>query len=153
MMSRDVESTTLFDLARKVAEAVVSTLSKPGFDLKLVIEPQPAERITVRSHEATLLALLLNELISNAILHGFAGRDSGKIRIRAWLTNPKGRGMGRGRRAEVANKAQHRAYDGGGRPARGVQHPPGPAGHRHRSPHRLQAPLSRRAGDHVVASG
>jgi two-component sensor histidine kinase len=64
----------------------------------------------VRSHEATLLALLLNELISNAVLHGFAGLDSGKIKIRAWLTNSKGRSIGRGRRAEGANRAQQTVH-------------------------------------------
>ncbi|MFL5734792.1 MAG: GAF domain-containing protein [Chloroflexia bacterium] len=95
MTGRDVESTSLYDLARQVAEAVVSTLSKPGFRLKLVIEPDPAERIKVRSHEATLLALLLNELISNAILHGFAGVDSGEIRIRAWLSDLRGKARDR----------------------------------------------------------
>src|SRR5207249_6134571 len=31
LMSRDVESTSIYDLARQVAEAVISTLSKSGF--------------------------------------------------------------------------------------------------------------------------
>lgn len=81
MMSGDVESISLYELARKVAEAAISTLSKPDFELALVIEPDGAEDIRVNSHEATLLTLLLNELISNAILHGFAGKESGEIRI------------------------------------------------------------------------
>ena len=84
MTSGDVESISLYELARKVTEAAVSTLSQPGFDLSLEIAPE-TERIRVGSHEATLLALLFNELASNTILHGFTGRKSGTIKIKAWL--------------------------------------------------------------------
>ncbi len=78
----EIDSISIYDLARKVADAVISTLTRPGFKLKLTIEQEVAERIRVGSHEATLLALLLNELISNAILHGFANRDRGTIDIK-----------------------------------------------------------------------
>jgi two-component sensor histidine kinase len=84
-----VESTNLFDLARKVADAAASTLNRPDFNLKITVDPEEAERIKVGSHEATLLALLLNELISNAILHGFEGRDKGEIKVKAWLNEPQ----------------------------------------------------------------
>ena len=77
-MPRSTES-AVYDLARKVADAVISTLTRPGFKLELNIEHEVAERIRVGSHEATLLALLLNELISNAILHGFANKDRGTM--------------------------------------------------------------------------
>lgn len=75
----EIESISLYDLARKITDAVVSTLTTPGFKLKINIDQQQAEKIRVGSHEATLLALLLNELISNAILHGFAGQKHGEI--------------------------------------------------------------------------
>ncbi len=87
LVGRDVVSTTIYELAQQVAEAAVSTLAKPDFKLKLVIEPDEAEHIRIGSHEATLLALLLNELVSNAILHGFAGMDKGEIKIRAWRSD------------------------------------------------------------------
>jgi len=83
MVSGDVESISLYELARRVSEAAISTLSKPDFDLTLTVEPEDAQEIRVSSHEATLLTLLLNELISNAILHGFGRRDKGEIRIEA----------------------------------------------------------------------
>jgi two-component sensor histidine kinase/putative methionine-R-sulfoxide reductase with GAF domain len=106
MTGRDAESTSLYELAHQVAEAVVSILSKPGFKLDLIIEPDPAEHIKVRSHEATLLALLLNELISNAILHGFSGLESGELRIRAWAGGAGGRkGKDGNKRADGANSA------------------------------------------------
>jgi two-component sensor histidine kinase len=84
MVGGDVESVSLYELARKVAEAAASTLTRPGFDLTLTIDPD-AECIRVGSHEATLLALLFNELISNAILHGFEDRERGEVTIRAWV--------------------------------------------------------------------
>lgn len=79
----EVQSITIYELARKVTEAAISTLVSPGFRLDMQIEPKDAEFIRVGSHEATLLALLFNELASNAILHGFAGRESGEICVRA----------------------------------------------------------------------
>jgi two-component sensor histidine kinase/putative methionine-R-sulfoxide reductase with GAF domain len=84
MMSGDaeIESISLYELARKIADGVASTLIKPGFKLSLNIQQEPAEHIRVNSHEATLLALLFNELLSNAILHGLAGLKSGSIDIR-----------------------------------------------------------------------
>jgi two-component sensor histidine kinase len=77
----EIESISLYDLARKITDGVVSTLTTPGFKLKINIDHGPAEKIRVGSHEATLLALLFNELISNAILHGFAGLTHGEISI------------------------------------------------------------------------
>jgi two-component system, sensor histidine kinase PdtaS len=84
MMAGDteIESISIYELARKIADGVISTLTKPGFRLRLNIEQGEAERIRVNSHEATLLALLFNELISNAILHGFAGVERGELTIK-----------------------------------------------------------------------
>jgi two-component system, sensor histidine kinase PdtaS len=78
----EIDSISIYELARKVADAVISTLTRPGFRLDLSIGQQVADRIRVGSHEATLLALLFNELISNAILHGFSNLDRGSIFIR-----------------------------------------------------------------------
>lgn len=82
--SSDVQSITIYEVARKVIEAAVSTLVSPKFKLDMQIDPVEADSIRVGSHEATLLALLFNELASNAILHGFAGRERGKLTMRAW---------------------------------------------------------------------
>lgn len=79
----EIESISIYELARKIADAVVSTLARPGFRLKIEIDQEEAEKIRIGSQEATLLALLFNELISNSILHGFAGLDQGEISIKA----------------------------------------------------------------------
>jgi two-component sensor histidine kinase/putative methionine-R-sulfoxide reductase with GAF domain len=90
MTSGDVESTSIYDLARKIADAELSTFSNAEKELKITVEPEEAESIRIGSYEATLLALLLNELLSNAILHGFEGRESGTITIRAWIERETG---------------------------------------------------------------
>ncbi|MEO5952046.1 MAG: GAF domain-containing protein, partial [Chloroflexia bacterium] len=77
----EIDSISIYDLARRVADGVISTLLKPGFKLNLNIETGDAEQVRVGSHGATMLALLFNELISNSILHGFANRDHGKLTI------------------------------------------------------------------------
>ena len=105
MMTADgeIESISLYELARKIADGVVSTLVKPGFKLSLTVEQAMAENIRVNSHEATLLALLFNELLSNAILHGFAGQKSGAIEIQVSQDAPpeEGAGQRRGQRITI----------------------------------------------------
>jgi two-component sensor histidine kinase len=81
-ISREIDSISIYDLARRVADGVIQTLLKPGFKLTLQIEPGESEQVRVGSHGATMLALLFNELISNSILHGFANREHGKLAIR-----------------------------------------------------------------------
>lgn len=78
----EIDSISIYDLARRVADGVIQTLLKPGFKLDLQIEAGESEHVRVGSHGATMLALLFNELISNSILHGFANRDHGKLALR-----------------------------------------------------------------------
>jgi two-component sensor histidine kinase len=67
----------------------------------------------VGSSSATLLALILNELICNAILHGLEDRDTGRVVVTARELpgpDPDGTGGGSGIEVEVAD-------DGAGLPA------------------------------------
>lgn len=72
---------TLDQIARLVAEDAHSTLIPPS--LKVTFEIEPTE-LRIPSRQATIMSLLINELAANAISHGFQGRDTGFIRIRAW---------------------------------------------------------------------
>ena len=72
---------TLDKIARLVAEDAHSTLIPPG--LKVTFDIQPSE-LRIPSRQATIMSLLINELAANAISHGFADRETGYIRIRAW---------------------------------------------------------------------
>jgi two-component sensor histidine kinase len=84
MTGSDVVSASLYDLAYKIGDATLSTLLKPAQQIKLVVDREKTESIRIDSHKATLLALLINELVSNAVLHGFEDVNRGEIRIRAW---------------------------------------------------------------------
>ena len=73
--------TTVDIIARHVAEDAYSTLIPPHLSVEFEIEPT---ELTVPSRQATILSLAINELISNAISHGFKDRIKGSIRFRAW---------------------------------------------------------------------
>lgn len=66
------------EIVRKIVGVVQGNLVPP--DLKLHIDVEPFA-VYVPSEQATILAIVLNELIANAIEHGFAGRASGHIRV------------------------------------------------------------------------
>lgn len=66
------------DIARKIAGIVRGNMVPPNLRVRFEIEAIPQH---VPSERATTLAIVLNELLSNAIEHGFAGRARGVIRI------------------------------------------------------------------------
>jgi two-component sensor histidine kinase/putative methionine-R-sulfoxide reductase with GAF domain len=70
--------TTVDVIARHVAEDAHSTLIPPHLRVRFDLPPS---NLTVPSRQATILSLLINELTSNAIHHGFEGREEGYIRI------------------------------------------------------------------------
>lgn len=76
--------TTVDVLARMVAEDAHSTLTPPGLTVSYDIPPST---LRVPSKQATIIALLINELTANAIHHGFRGRSRGKVRISAHEEN------------------------------------------------------------------
>lgn len=72
--------TTVDVIARHAADEAFSTLTPPGLTVTFDIPPS---ELRVPSRQATILALLINELVANAVRHGFAGRDSGTVSIQA----------------------------------------------------------------------
>ncbi|HKG24802.1 MAG TPA: GAF domain-containing protein [Thermomicrobiales bacterium] len=77
---RRLGGATIDAIARLVAEEAHSTLIPPGLHVEFAI---PKSEIEVPSKQATVLALLTNELVSNAVTHGFRGRARGRVTIRA----------------------------------------------------------------------
>lgn len=62
-------------------EAVVSDLAEAGLDDSAIVLSGNFEPLTVASRDATALAVVLGELVSNAIKHAFEGRDGGTISV------------------------------------------------------------------------
>ncbi|MEZ4500501.1 MAG: histidine kinase dimerization/phosphoacceptor domain -containing protein [Thermomicrobiales bacterium] len=69
---------TVDAVARLVVEQAYVTQKPPELSIQFLI---PQSEILVTSRQATILALLINELVSNAITHGFRDRKSGCISI------------------------------------------------------------------------
>jgi two-component sensor histidine kinase len=72
--------TTVDVIARHAADEAYGTLVPPGLTVTFDV---PASDVRVPSKQATILALLINELVANAVKHGFSGRNHGTISIRA----------------------------------------------------------------------
>jgi GAF domain-containing protein/anti-sigma regulatory factor (Ser/Thr protein kinase) len=98
--------TTVQEIARRVADIAVADLLPK--DKRIVVETSAAG-VQVASQSATLIALVINELICNAIEHGMAKRSHGKVTITARNLDGEGsRGaVGPGGRVEI------KVYDDG----------------------------------------
>ncbi len=85
LLSReDVGMATIEEIVRKIAGIVSANLAPTDFRLRLRIS---ADNIWVPSRQATILSLVLNELVSNVFKHGFAGRSEGSLLVNAALQN------------------------------------------------------------------
>lgn len=80
LTGENLRETTLETLARHVAKEASATLIPTGSRIELVVKSSP---VRVGSREATVLALLINEFVANAVLHGLAGRERGRVTIGA----------------------------------------------------------------------
>ncbi|HET7035804.1 MAG TPA: GAF domain-containing protein [Thermomicrobiaceae bacterium] len=80
LTGENLRETTLETLARHVAKEASATLIPTSSRIELVVESAP---VRVSSREATVLALLINEFVANAVLHGLAGRERGHVTIGA----------------------------------------------------------------------
>lgn len=74
----DIGITTVNEVAKLVTDEAATTLVPPGADYAFSVEGELAE---VSSREATVLAILINELVANAVLHGLEGRLHGVVRV------------------------------------------------------------------------
>lgn len=75
----DVTSATLNAVARNVVDQASINVVQPSLHVEFVVE---ANDIGVTSRQAMILALVINECITNSVVHGFHGRNQGTI----WVT-------------------------------------------------------------------
>jgi two-component sensor histidine kinase len=67
------------DVAERIAQSASQHMLRPGLAAHLLVE---GEAIALPSRLATSLALVINELLHNALEHAFVGRAAGTVRIR-----------------------------------------------------------------------
>lgn len=75
----DVSEAKVEDIARKIVGVANANLRPPEKHITFEVEPCP---IVIPSRAVTILALVLNEMVSNAIKHGMAGLTEGTVTIR-----------------------------------------------------------------------
>jgi signal transduction protein with GAF and PtsI domain len=66
-------------LLERVAQHVTQTMTTPALHLSVDVR---GGDVFLNSHQATSLALVVNELLQNAIEHAFPGRTDGRVEIR-----------------------------------------------------------------------
>ncbi|HEY6410367.1 MAG TPA: sensor histidine kinase, partial [Ktedonobacteraceae bacterium] len=75
----DVSEAKVEDIARKIVGVANANLRPPEKHITFEVEPCP---IVIPSRAVTILALVLNEMVSNAIKHGIVGLKEGTVTIR-----------------------------------------------------------------------
>ncbi len=75
----DVSEARVDDIARKIVGVANANLRPPDANIEFVVEPCP---IVIPSRAVAILALVLNEMVSNAIKHGIVGASKGHVTIR-----------------------------------------------------------------------
>ncbi|MCL4508796.1 MAG: GAF domain-containing protein [Chloroflexi bacterium] len=74
----DIGLASVRDIVQQVVGSVTSALTSTGVTVHYDIEDHTLQ---IASKEATILALVLNEVVTNAIQHGFAQRETGTLRV------------------------------------------------------------------------
>ena len=77
--------TTVQAVTRQILEVAKAHQDRPGLELRYQVVEEPP--LPIGTKEATLLALLINELFSNAIAHGFVGRKRGIVIVDTYLAD------------------------------------------------------------------
>jgi len=80
----DVSEAKVEDIARKIVGVANANLRPPEKHITFEVEPCP---IVIPSRAVTILALVLNEMVSNAIKHGMTGLTEGTVTIRGHEEN------------------------------------------------------------------
>jgi two-component system, sensor histidine kinase PdtaS len=80
----DVSEARVDEIARKIVGVANANMRPP--ETHIVFEVTPCE-IVIPSRAVAILALVLNEMVSNSIKHGMKGMSEGKISIRGYEEN------------------------------------------------------------------
>jgi two-component sensor histidine kinase/putative methionine-R-sulfoxide reductase with GAF domain len=78
----DIGVTTVNAVAKEISDIASVSLASPGQRIKFKIDDS---KVPIASKEATLLAILMMELVSNAIFHGFEDRIDGEVRVSSFV--------------------------------------------------------------------
>ncbi|HKV44784.1 MAG TPA: GAF domain-containing protein [bacterium] len=78
LAAEGLRQVTVRTMLERVVQTVTQTMAPPGFALDARIE---GDDLSLPSQQATSLALVVNELLQNAMEHAFPGRSAGRVVI------------------------------------------------------------------------
>jgi len=78
LSGQGTERVNMAELAREIFRTVVAGMADPQMDLKTHFKASPMD---INSQKAASLALVLNELLQNALEHAFIERDKGTLSV------------------------------------------------------------------------
>ncbi len=78
LSQQDAEVIDVAEVARNILDQVIENMVEPDFNIKTLFNGQ---QMVLPSDQAISLALAINELIQNAIEHGFTGRREGTVGV------------------------------------------------------------------------
>jgi two-component sensor histidine kinase len=85
------------DVMERIAATVSQNMLRPDLQAEIIVEGEP---VVLPSRAATALALVVNELLQNALEHAFVGRSRGAVRItlgrgpQEWVVEVRDDGVG-----------------------------------------------------------
>lgn len=80
LSQEDVGFTTVDQVAKKIIEIAEVHVPHPDLRVRFALQ---SEQVAIASQQATTLAMVLNELLSNTLRHAFPGRTRGAVEIAA----------------------------------------------------------------------
>ena len=86
LSQKDVELLNLKELSSNILLGIIQSMGEPDIKIETEVITTP-EVILLPSARANSVALILNELINNAVKHAFIGKLSGKLSIYLNLTH------------------------------------------------------------------
>ena len=78
LAAEGLRQVTVRTMLERVVQTITQTMAPPGFALDARIE---GDDLSLPSQQATSLALVVNELLQNAMEHAFPGRSAGRVVI------------------------------------------------------------------------
>ena len=86
LSQKDVESVNLKEMTSNILMAIIQSMVDPELkiDCEVVSDPDP---IFFTSQKANSVALIINELIHNAVKHAFYGKTNGNIHVDLGMAN------------------------------------------------------------------
>ncbi len=78
LSQQDSDVVNVAEVAEKIYQAILASMVMPDFQLESSFD---ADDMSMSSEQATAVGLILNELLQNALEHGFENRTSGKLAV------------------------------------------------------------------------